>query len=86
MEHRSLSLLTLVLAALGLAPGAAHLLEMPVKLGYTPELYATVTRTLYAFFGSAGAAIQIAGLASAAVLAFVFRQRPGFRLAASGAH
>jgi hypothetical protein len=34
-----LQFLSLLLAALGLAPRAAHLLEMPVKLGYTPEQY-----------------------------------------------
>ena len=47
--------ITLILAALGLAPGAAHVLEMPVKMTYTPELYAAVTSTLYAWFGSVGA-------------------------------
>jgi hypothetical protein len=35
--------LTLVLVALGLAPGAAHIMEMPVKLMYAPELYTAVT-------------------------------------------
>jgi hypothetical protein len=44
----------LVLVALGLAPGGAHVLELPVKMRYSPELYAAVTGTLYALFGSLG--------------------------------
>lgn len=74
-----------MLAALGLGPGLAHLLEMPVKLGYAPELYATVTSTLYAFFGSAGALFQLGALASALALAYASRKHPGFRLAMAGA-
>jgi hypothetical protein len=37
---QTLRLVALILAALGLAPGAAHVLELPVKMTYTPELYA----------------------------------------------
>jgi hypothetical protein len=77
MRHRALGLFTLVLAALGLAPGAAHLMELPVKLNYTPQMYAAVTSTLYAVFGSAGAAIQVAALVSAIALAYVSRELPG---------
>jgi hypothetical protein len=58
MSHPTLRFFSLLLAAPGLAPGAAHLLEMPVKLGYTPERYFAVTSSLYAFFGSAGAPSQ----------------------------
>ena len=39
MRLAILAFVTLVLAALGLAPGAAHLLEMPVKLGYPAPMY-----------------------------------------------
>jgi hypothetical protein len=70
---------TLVLAALGLAPGAAHVLEMPVKLGYTAELYAEVTSTLYAYFGFAGAIFQVGALLGAMVLTYRSRRLPGFR-------
>ena len=35
-----------------------HVLEMPVKMTYTPELYAAVTSTLYAWFGSVGAVLS----------------------------
>lgn len=73
--------LALLFSALGLAPGAAHVLEMPVKLGYTPEQYLAVTSTLYAFFGLVGAAIQIAALALTGVLAYLSRGLPAFRAA-----
>ena len=79
--NRVLRFFSLLLVALGLAPGAAHLLEMPVKLGYTPELYYAVTSTLYAFFGSAGAIIQVGALVITGVLAFVSRGQPGAQLA-----
>ena len=55
MPSRLLQVIALTLAALGLAPGAAHLLELPVKLAYPPALYAQVTSTLYALFGPVGA-------------------------------
>jgi hypothetical protein len=69
------------MAALGLAPGAAHLLEMPVKLRYTPEQYFAVTSTLYAFFGSAGALVQIGAVVIAGVIATVSRGLPAARFA-----
>jgi hypothetical protein len=85
MYHRGLCFLSLVLAALGLGPGLAHLLEMPVKLDYSPELYAAVTSTLYAFFGYAGALFQVGALASALALAYASRKHAGFRFAMAGA-
>jgi hypothetical protein len=85
MTISALRFLTLVLAALGLAPGTAHILEMPVKLAYTPELYAAVTSTLYAFFGSAGAVFQVGALLSAALLAYRSRYLAAFRFTLLGA-
>jgi hypothetical protein len=85
MTVSALRFLTLVLAALGLAPGAAHVLEMPVKLGYTPELYAAVTSTLYAYFGFAGAFFQVGALLSAIVLTYRSRRLQGFWLSLIGA-
>jgi hypothetical protein len=40
---------------------------MPVRRGYDPALYVAVTRTLYRYFGSVGAVIEVG-----AVLAAVF--------------
>jgi hypothetical protein len=68
----------LTLAALGLTPGAAHVLELPVKLSYSPELYSQVTSTLYALFGSVGAGVQLGALAAVAALAYSSRRLPEF--------
>jgi hypothetical protein len=80
-----LRFLTMVLAALGLAPGAAHVLEMPVKLSYAPELYAAVTSTLYQFFGVIGGAIQVVALLSACLLCWRLRKTNAFRFTLWGA-
>jgi len=79
MNLRALRFVSLLLAALGLGPGVAHLLEMPVKLNYTPEQYFAVTSTLYMFFGSAGAVVQVGALVVTGVLAFACRGRPAVR-------
>jgi hypothetical protein len=84
MNHRALCFFSLLLVALGLAPGVAHLLEMPVKLGYTPEQYFAVTSTLYALFGSAGAVVQVGALVITGVLAFLSRGLPAFRFVLAG--
>jgi hypothetical protein len=83
--NRVLRFFSLLLVALGLAPGAAHLLEMPVKLGYAPELYFAVTSTLYALFGSVGAIVQVGALVITGVLAFVSRGLPATRLVVAAA-
>lgn len=85
MPSRLLQVIALTLAALGLAPGAAHLLELPVKLAYPPALYAQVTSTLYALFGPVGGAVQMAAMVTVAVLAFRSRRLPQGRLLAASA-
>lgn len=72
----ALRFVTLLLAALGLAPGAAHVLELPVKLDYSPQFYAQVTSSLYALFGAIGGTAQVAALVSACVLCYLSRKRP----------
>jgi hypothetical protein len=72
-------LVTLVLAALGLVMGGAHLLELPVRLRYEPALYMQVTSTLYRYYGLVGGPIQILALLSAAVLVWLVRARAAFR-------
>jgi len=59
--------IALVLAALAIGAPFAHVLEMPVRRAYDPALYVTVTHTLYRYFGSVGAVIEVG-----AVLAAVF--------------
>jgi hypothetical protein len=85
MLSRSLQAAALTLTALGLAPGAAHLMELPVKLAYAPALYAEVTSTLYAWFGLAGGPVQVAATSVVAVLAFRARRLPAGRIAAASA-
>lgn len=40
MLYRAHIAVALTLVALGLAPGAAHLMELPVKMGYSAQVYA----------------------------------------------
>lgn len=65
--------MALTLCALGLAPGAAHVMELPIKLGYSAEQYAQVTSTLYGWFGSVGGAVQVAAVLAGATLAYRLR-------------
>lgn len=75
---------TLLLAAIGMIMGGAHVLELPPRMQYDPELYATVTRTLYFYFGLIGSVIQVGTILAAAVLSFLVRGRPTFRLTLLG--
>ncbi len=86
MHCRLLHLAALTLTALGLAPGAAHLMELPVKLGYSAAMYADVTSTLYQWFGIVGGSVQVAAMLAVAWLAFQCRKMPeGALIAASSA-
>jgi len=76
MTSRVLPVIALTLTALGLVPGGAHVLELPVKLGYSPQMYAGVTSTLYAWYGIAGGVIQVAASLSVFLLAFRTRNSP----------
>lgn len=76
--------LTLLLAALGLIMGGAHVLELPVKMQYDAELYASVTSTLYRFFGLVGGPIQVAAILAAILLCFLVHKRSSFRLTLLG--
>ena len=80
-----LRFVALLLAALGLVPGGAHVLELAPKLAYESALYAQVTSTLYRLFGSVGAIIQVSALIAAAALSFRTRGDSRFRLTALGA-
>ena len=69
----------LLLAALGLIMGGAHVLELPPKMQYDPALYATVNSSLYRLYGSIGAVLQLGSVIAAAVLTFLVRGRASFR-------
>lgn len=77
---RAIRFIAVLLAALGLTLGAAHVLELAPKMQYDGVMYSAVTSTLYRMFGSIGAVIQIGALVAAAVLTFMVRGRPAFRL------
>jgi hypothetical protein len=75
----------ILLAALGLVMGGAHLLELPVRAGYDAEFYMQVTSTLYHYFALVGGPVQVAALGLAAMLAWKNRGRPGRQHALAGA-
>jgi hypothetical protein len=47
MPYRRLRFIVLMLAALTLTMEAAHVLELPRKMGYDAELYSAVNTTMY---------------------------------------
>ncbi|QTP54737.1 hypothetical protein HNO51_08615 [Billgrantia sulfidoxydans] len=75
---------TLLITALGLVMGGAHVLELPVRMQYDPEFYMRVTSTLYAFFGLVGGPLQLIALLAAAVLTWLLRGRVAFRSTLTG--
>jgi hypothetical protein len=78
--------LTLVLTALALTMTSAHVLELPQKMAYDPELYAAVNTTLYRQFAIVGAAYTLGSIVTALVLVFlVRRRRPAFGWTVVGA-
>jgi hypothetical protein len=68
---------TILLAALGLVMGGAHMLEHPVRTQYDPELYFRVTSTMYRYFAIVGGPIQVLAIIASAILAWLTRGRPG---------
>ena len=81
---RTWRFITLLLAALGLIFGGAHVLELAPKMAYDAALYTAVTSTLYRLFGSVGAIIQVGAILAGVVLSFMVRGRPSFRLTLVG--
>lgn len=77
-------LITLLLTALGLVMGGAHLLELPVRVHYDPEFYMRVTRSLYRFYGLIGGPLQMLALLFSTGLLWLTRARAAFRLNLAG--
>jgi len=84
-SSRAHQVTTLTLTALGLAPGATHVMQLPVKMGYTAEMYTAITSTLYSWYGLVAGVIQLGALISVAMLAWQARRLPGAGLAAASA-
>ena len=81
---RTWRFITLLLAALGLVMGGAHVLELLPKIQYNAEMYAAVTSTLYRFFGLVGGPLQVASIVAALLLSYLVRGRSSFRLTLFG--
>jgi hypothetical protein len=65
--------ITLVLAALYMTMGSAHVLELPPKMQYDGQMYAAVNSTLYQLFATIGAFYTIGSILTAVVLSFLVR-------------
>lgn len=76
---RVFQFMAILLTALGLTMGAAHVLELGPRMKYDDALYMEVTRTLYLIFGIAGAAIQLGSIACVAMLCWMLRRGPAGR-------
>ena len=71
--------LTIIFTALSLGPALGHLLELPAKMAYEGALWLTVSQTLYATFGTVGAAFEVGAVVACVILAILVRQRrPAF--------
>lgn len=81
-------LLAVLLAALSLGMSFAHVLEMPPRLRWAPELWMATTNFggLYWLFGRVGGVIDVGAIATAFILTYALRrERRAFRFALSGA-
>lgn len=81
---RTYWLVTLLLTALGLVMGGAHLLELPVRMNYEPLFYMQVTSTLYRYFGLVGGPLQIVAFFLSVVLTWRVRNRSAYRSTLAG--
>jgi Anthrone oxygenase len=75
---------SLILAALMLGMGVAHLMQLPSRMAWDQYLWvgSTVQGGLYEAFSTVGALISIATVVALALTAYFVREhdRPGFRL------
>lgn len=88
MLIRTWRFITIVLTALLMGTTFCHVLEMPAKMHYSPSLYLTIHRSLYAAFGPPGPGpfIEIGAILAAAGLVYLVRnQQPAVWLSLLGA-
>jgi hypothetical protein len=70
--------MTIMLAALSMGMGLCHLLEMPARLAYDPDLWLRVTliEGTYRYFSPPlGALVEAAAVVASGILAVLVRQR-----------
>jgi len=67
----------LILTALSLGLSFAHVLEMPAKLAYPPDLYLALQNSLYVAFGppNVGAFVEPAAILAVVSLGYLVRRR-----------
>lgn len=82
MVLRTVRFITLLLTALLMGTTLCHTMELPAKMLYNAELWATVNKSLYWVFAPpVGAIIEMGAILSTIVLTFLVRKhRPAFRL------
>jgi hypothetical protein len=86
MSLRTWRFITLLLAALALTMEFAHVLELPQKMKYDPEMYSAVNTTLYRYFAIIGGFVQVGSLIAVGILTYLLRgHRRSFRWTLAGA-
>jgi len=85
MPTRMLWFATLMLAAMGMTMGAAHVLELPPKMQYDAQTYAAVNMTLYPLFAIVGGAVQALAILASLWLAIRVRAQRIFATTLFGA-
>jgi hypothetical protein len=71
--------ITIVLSSLALTMTSAHVLELPQKMQYGPQLYTSVNTTMYRYFAIVGGVYSMSSIVAAVVLAILVRNnRPVF--------
>jgi len=82
MALRTVRFITLLFTALVMGTTLCHTMELPAKMLYDGDLWATVNKSLYWVFAfPVGAIIEMGAILSAIVLSFLVRKhRPAFRL------
>lgn len=83
---RTWRFVTITLVALTLGMLFAHVLELGPKMGYPAPLYVKLNNSLYYWYGTVGAAVEVGALVSVVVLAVLARdRRPALPLTAAAA-
>lgn len=78
--------ITIVLSSLALTITSAHVLELPQKMQYGPQLYTAVNTTMYRYFAIVGGVYSMGSIVAAVVLAILVRNnRPVFWWTFAGA-
>lgn len=86
MFLRAWRFVTVMLTALTLTMTSAHVLELPQKMQYDPQMYSAVNTTLYRYFAIVGGAYTVSSILATFVLAFLVRKRSqSFRLVLAAA-